>query len=688
MAVYVFAQITEYARAGLDYVRTYEAVAEQKAEMVRHVCMDMPALEVTETYRNAGIDQGQIVNMYEYFMSNHDAVLSVRLEDKLEKLKENLQCTSVERHGSETWLVKGGYAVVSIMLNEKDRDYVHSISYFNFTRLIRSEVYFGNTTYTEHFKTARSENGGLYAKLTRRTFLNRDNSVAFDQIFEEGEEWYLFPNGKRYTKPQLMVEFVKRLDLSKEDVILLDDSVSDEFMEAVFTFGKAARIVVLARAGHHFEIENTKNKDVGILERPILKEYPYKWFRYAEAIDTLAVSTNSQKEFLKAELERCHCRIPNIRTASIEGEFTYAVLHESYGGNMALSWTFHGKPDGFLIYDESGHQLCETRNEHQHYYLIKRCEKEHGFVVKAFADTVCGRTVMAESEVVYLSTRQYEKPLVSLIIPVYNAEDYIARTLDNALAQSLTDLEIIAVDDECMDSTPKILEWYAKKYPNVVVIHKENGGVAAARNTGIEAANGEYISFVDSDDTMQPERMENLYDLVIKNDCDIAVTSAYTVWDNSFYEVGVSYPIEEKVVMTPEKFFSNNGLFGLSIVVWNKLYRTSLLKKHLFPECSYEDEAWTPYILSYADTICYLDDRSYEWNRVTRENSLSERLKCQTKKEKFEDCKRAVLFYLEQGNPQKIVELKEAARLSLTAWESQYAYKEYGKLWKWIDENF
>ena len=113
---------------------------------------------------------------------------------------------------------------------------------------------------------------------------------------------------------------------------------------------------------------------------------------------------------------------------SIEGEFTYAVIYESYGGNLALSWGFKGKTDGFWIYDESGKLICETRNEHQHYYLIKESKKERSFVVKEFVNTLIGKVAIVETEQIYLSKRHYEKPVVSLVIPVYNAEDFIVRT--------------------------------------------------------------------------------------------------------------------------------------------------------------------------------------------------------------------------------------------------------------------
>ena len=98
---------------------------------------------------------------------------------------------------------------------------------------------------------------------------------------------------------------------------------------------------------------------------------------------------------------------------------------------------------------------------------------------------------------------------VSVIIPVYNAHDYLSRCLDSVCNQTLKDIEIIAVDDCSTDDSLKILREYATKYPQLKVIaHKTNGGESTARNTGLDNANGEYLAFVDNDDTVDAEIVE------------------------------------------------------------------------------------------------------------------------------------------------------------------------------------
>ncbi len=93
-------------------------------------------------------------------------------------------------------------------------------------------------------------------------------------------------------------------------------------------------------------------------------------------------------------------------------------------------------------------------------------------------------------------------PLISVIVPVYNAEDYLRYCVDSILQQSYTNLEVILVDDGAKDSSPAICDEYATQDSRVTVIHQENGGIAKAQNTGLDAAHGEYIAFSDNDDIL------------------------------------------------------------------------------------------------------------------------------------------------------------------------------------------
>lgn len=366
--------------------------------------------------------------------------------------------------------------------------------------------------------------------------------------------------------------------------------------------------------------------------------------------------------------------------------FEAASLRESYGGNLALSWDLKGKADGFLIYDSSGKLIEETENGYQHYLLLKGYAKDERFVVKAYVNTQKGKMVVAMADQIGLTAETYEKPLISLIMPVYNAEDYIARSVDTVLAQTFSDSEIILVDDESTDHSAEIVDWYGEKYPNVIVTHRKNGGVPAARNTGIGLARGKYIAFMDNDDMLRPGMLQKLYLSIIKNDCDIAVTSIYQIIKGK-YEVGMQSPIEEDTAVTADEFlrmYASNGYAMFSI--WNKLYRASLIKEHMFPEIMFDDEAWTPYILSHADRICYLDKALYEYDRSIRNGTLVDKWFRKSADEIFQSHKRAILFYLEHGSQERMELLKEFAKSELGLFLRTTAYEKYEKLREKIEE--
>lgn len=127
-------------------------------------------------------------------------------------------------------------------------------------------------------------------------------------------------------------------------------------------------------------------------------------------------------------------------------------------------------------------------------------------------------------------------PKVSIIVPVYNVEKYIHRCVESLLNQTLSDIQIILVDDESPDNCSTICDEYAKMYKNIQVIHKKNGGLGFARNSGLDVATGSFVSFIDSDDYVEPDMMEKLYLECINGGYD-AVYSEFNVDDYPGFKV-------------------------------------------------------------------------------------------------------------------------------------------------------
>ena len=215
------------------------------------------------------------------------------------------------------------------------------------------------------------------------------------------------------------------------------------------------------------------------------------------------------------------------------------------------------------------------------------------------------------------------KNKLSIIVPCYNVEKYVSDCLDSLLNQTFKDFEIICVNDGSTDSTLEILEKYSKKDNRIKIITQKNKGLSGARNTGIDAANGDYIAFLDSDDWVSKNFYLKLYEAITKNDCDIAAATIIRKRKNSEkYRV---YYSEEKIYSTLEEKLSACSI-PKCCYVWNKLYKADLVKQNKFTEGVYfEDILWTPEILKKANKLITVPDIAHYYrvnsNSIVKKNS-------------------------------------------------------------------
>ena len=160
---------------------------------------------------------------------------------------------------------------------------------------------------------------------------------------------------------------------------------------------------------------------------------------------------------------------------------------------------------------------------------------------------------------------------VSVIVPVYNVEKYLDECLSSLVNQTLSELEIIVVNDGTKDNSQSIIDHYVKQYPNKVVsLIKENGGLGDARNYGIPYAKGEYIGFVDSDDIVHLEMVEKMFNKAKLEDSDLVLCDL-----EYFYETSSEKMVKEGLVQI-ENIDVNKTVFLSPLFAWNKLYRRSL----------------------------------------------------------------------------------------------------------------
>ena len=196
-----------------------------------------------------------------------------------------------------------------------------------------------------------------------------------------------------------------------------------------------------------------------------------------------------------------------------------------------------------------------------------------------------------------------KEELITVIVPIYKVEKYLNRCIDSIINQTYNNLEIILVDDGSPDNCGKICDKYAKKDKRVKVIHKKNGGLSDARNTGIDIAKGKYIAFVDSDDFIAPNMYEVLYKNIKKEDADISIANYYKFENEE--EISDDTQEEKITIYTRDEMYENmyNDYLG-TVVAWNKLYKKSLFNEIRYPVGKIiEDSAIIHYLIYTSEKI-------------------------------------------------------------------------------------
>lgn len=201
--------------------------------------------------------------------------------------------------------------------------------------------------------------------------------------------------------------------------------------------------------------------------------------------------------------------------------------------------------------------------------------------------------------------------MISVIVPVYNTKKYLKRCVDSLACQTYPEYEIILIDDGSTDGSDKLCDEISSLNSKIRVIHQENGGLSKARNRGIDAAKGEYLSFIDSDDFVHPRMLELLHKNLMEYDADISVCS--------YWQLDEGEPIVDNICSEKVSFFEGHAIIRQlfenrveTVVAWNKLY-----KKEMFEQLRYavgklhEDEFIIHHLLYKCQRIVYSSCKLY-----------------------------------------------------------------------------
>ena len=237
-------------------------------------------------------------------------------------------------------------------------------------------------------------------------------------------------------------------------------------------------------------------------------------------------------------------------------------------------------------------------------------------------------------------------PKVSVIVPFYNVEEYIEKCLETLVSQTLEDIEIILVNDGSKDKSIEIVNKFLKMYPEkLVYLEKENGGLSDARNYAINYAKGEYIAFLDSDDYVEKDMYEKMYELAKKENSDMVECNFYWEYPNKIKEdIGVTYNGK------------NEMLEKIRVVAWNKLIKREILvnSKVCFPKgYRYEDVEFTYKLIPYIETVSFLKKPCVHY--IQRQGSISNSQDERTK-EIFDVLEHVIEYYKEKDIYEKYKE--------------------------------
>lgn len=210
--------------------------------------------------------------------------------------------------------------------------------------------------------------------------------------------------------------------------------------------------------------------------------------------------------------------------------------------------------------------------------------------------------------------------LISIIVPVYNVEEYLDRCIESIVNQTFQNIEIIIVDDGSTDNSGQLCDIWQERDPRIAVYHKKNGGLSDARNYGIEHANGSYFMFVDSDDSISHYMVEILYNVICKHGADIAFCN-YCTDEKDLYQlesVGFS-ELEMTKIQAMSDLYTDKHI--PIVVVWNKLYKKELFENVKFDVGRiHEDEFIMHKLFDLSDKLVYVDCMLYFY--FQRENSI------------------------------------------------------------------
>ena len=268
-------------------------------------------------------------------------------------------------------------------------------------------------------------------------------------------------------------------------------------------------------------------------------------------------------------------------------------------------------------------------------------------------------------------------PLISVIIPVYNLENYIAKCIESAQNQTYDNIEIVLVNDGSTDNSEEVCSKYVQNDERIIYLTKENGGPSSARNKGIEIAKGEYFFFVDGDDYLAPDTLEKLYTRIVTDHSELALCGVTRVGrDNRILKT--SEPKNDVITgfqALKMAYGEDNGVLFCSMIV-NKLYHHSLFAQIRFPNGKFhEDEATVYKLLDECSLISLVSEPFYYY--LDRENSTMNKPYSVRQLDGIEASYQRYFYFKEKGGQYKQLLIPEGDGFTPLFFQSKQRFRPH-----------
>ena len=220
-------------------------------------------------------------------------------------------------------------------------------------------------------------------------------------------------------------------------------------------------------------------------------------------------------------------------------------------------------------------------------------------------------------------------PKLSVLMPAYNVEKYIKECMDSVISQTLSDIEIICIDDGSTDGTADILDEYASKDSRVTVVHKENSGYGHSMNVALEKATGDYIGIVETDDFIEPNMFERLYSLAVEKGVDVVKSNYFDYYSDKPEKCRKTGTLdiakEYDTIFSPE---DNHRVFMVAPCIWSGIYRSQLIRDNAIrftetPGASYQDTGFAFKIWASASSVLLIDEAYLHYRRDNENSSVN-----------------------------------------------------------------